>query len=268
MRGLARHSLAESITAYGRYSLQTTWDIAKERNLHPIYGDTDSLFLDDPSEEQVKWLIRMVKERLRLDLAVDEWYSVFVLPNAMKSYFGIRRDGTSNLKGLTAIKSNSPLFIQEVFKDCVKEIAKVENQPDFEEAKKRIQKIVDEAIKDLRTGAVPLKDLEYSVELHEDPRKTIRDKTWHQPYQCAIQLIDSGQSVQRRDIVKFVKVKPFPYREKTFTVKPTEQIKNLHEVNVEDYIRNLRTALNQTFKPMDLHITGETGKKTSLSDFL
>ena len=119
IHGLAR-SLAESIMAYGRYSLQTTWEMAKEGGLHPVYGDTDSLFLDDPKEERVEWLIKNVKERLRLDLAVDERYSVCVLPRAMKAYFGIRKDGTPDIKGVTAIKSNSPLFIQKIFQNCVR----------------------------------------------------------------------------------------------------------------------------------------------------
>ena len=268
MRGLARPSLAESITAYGRYSLKTTWNIAKEGNLHPIYGDTDSLFLDDPSEEQVEWLIRTVKDHLNLDLAVDERYSVCVLPRAMKAYFGIRRDGTPDIKGLTAIKSNSPLFIQEAFRGCVKEMTHVENQDDFEKAKTHIKKIVNNAINDLKTGSVPLKNLEYHVELHEDPRKKMEDTALHQPYQCAIQLIDSGQPVKRGDIVNFVKVNPFLYRERTFTVKPTEHIESIREVNVKDYVRNLRTAINQTFKPMDLQNIEKAEKKVTLSDFI
>lgn len=268
IHGLARPSLAESITAYGRHRLQTTWDMAKEGGLHPIYGDTDSLFLDDPGEEQVEWLIRTVKERLRLDLAVDERYSVCVLPKAMKAYFGIRRDGTPDIKGVTAIKSNSPIVIQKVFRNCVKEMADVKNQTDFEMAKERIQRIVAKAIETLKAGRVPLKDLEYPVELHEDPQKKMREPVLHQPYQCAFQLIDSGKSIHIGDIVNFVKVRPFIYRGRTFTVKPTERVKNLQEVNVADYVRNLRTALNQTFKPMDLRLREEVEKRSTLSDFI
>ncbi len=268
IHGLARPSLAESITAYGRHSLQTTWNIAKERGLHPVYGDTDSLFLDDPTKEQVNWLIKNVKERLRLDLAVDERYSVCVLPRAMKAYFGIRRDGTPDIKGLTAIKSNSPLFIQNVFKACVKEMAEVKNEVDFEEAKDRIQGIVRNAIKDLKAGRMPLKDLEYPVELHEDPQEKMREKVLHQPYQCALQLVDSGKPVRRGDTVNFVKVKPFTYRGRTFTVKPTERVRGIPEVNIEDYIRNLRTALNQTFKPMDIRFREKEESEATLSDFI
>jgi DNA polymerase elongation subunit (family B) len=269
MHGLARPSLAESITAYGRTSLQATWDLAKKGGLKPIYGDTDSIFLDDPHEEQIEWLIKTVKERLRLDLAVDEQYSVCVLPRAMKAYFGIKRDGTPDIKGVTAIKSNSPLFIQKVFRNCVKEMAAVRNHTEYEDSKKHIHKVVRAAIENLRSGKVPLKDLEYTVEIHEDPTDKLKEKALHQPYQCAIQLIDSGKHVKKGNTVRFVKVKPFYYRGRTFTIKPTEQLKNFQEVTVEDYIRNLKTALNQTFRSMNIKFEEEEEKrKTTLADFM
>jgi DNA polymerase elongation subunit (family B) len=268
IHGLARPALAESITAYGRYCLQTSWDIAKEGGLHPIYGDTDSIFLDDPGEEQVQWLIRTVKQRLHLDLAVDERYSVCVLPRAMKAYFGIRKDGTSDVKGVTAIKSNSPTFIQNVFRDCVKQMADVKNQMHYAEAKDRIQRVVKNAIDDLKAGKVTLKDLEYQVEVHEDPVEKKVEKVLHQPYQCAVQLIDLGKPIQKRATVSFVKVKPFQYRGRTFTVKPTEHVKGFHEVNVDDYVRNLRTALNQTFKPMNIRFSEDEKRKVTLADFV
>ena len=268
IHGIARPSLAESITAYGRYCLQTSWDLAKEGGLHPIYGDTDSLFLDDPGEEQVERLIRTVKERLRLDLAVDERYSVCVLPRAMKAYFGIKRDGTPDVKGVTAIKSSSPAFIQNVFRDCVKEMADVKNQARYVEAKGRVQRVVKNAVEDLKAGRVPLEDLEYQVEVHEDPVKKKVEKVLHQPYQCAVQLMDSGKQVKKGATVNFVKVKPFQYGGRTFTVKPMEHVRGFHEVNVDDYVRNLRTALNQTFKPMDIRFTEDEERKVTLADFI
>jgi DNA polymerase I len=268
IRGLSRPSLAESITAYGRYCLQTTYNIAKERGLHPIYGDTDSLFLDNPSSDQVQWLIKTVKDRFQLDLAVDEQYSVCMLPKAMKAYFGIRRDGTSDIKGVTAIKSNSPPFIQNTFKDCVNVMIDVKNWKDFEKAKRRIQKIVYKALTDLQTGAISKKDLTCTVGIHEDPKEKMSEIALHQPYQCALQLIDTGKTVKRGDVVNFVKVKPFTYRNRTFTVKPTEQLRNIKEINMKDYKRNLRTALNQTFKLMNLKFIKEVNKNGTLFDYI
>jgi len=263
IHGLASTPLAESITGYGRHILQTAWNMAESYGMHPTYGDTDSLFLDNPSEEGVKWLIQTVKEKLRLDLAVEKKYSVCVLPKAKKAYFGILPEGTPDIKGLTVIKSNSPRFFQKVFQDCVKELSQVKNMEEYEASKKRIVQVAQEAEKTLRQRKIPLDDLQYFVELYFDPReKLVLDEAMHQPYQCAVQLMDSGREVNKGDTVSFIKVKPFMYKGKKFTVKPSDFVKSTAEIN-EDYIRNLRTALGQTFEPMN--ITFEVEKDMKLS---
>jgi len=266
IHGLACPPLAESITGYGRWALQTTWNIAEQSGLRPVYGDTDSVFLENPPPEKVEWLIKTVKEKLRLDLAVERHYPVCVLSKAKKAYFGILPDGTPDLKGLTAIKSNAPNFIQNVFKDCVKELSHVKNAEEFESAKARIVTIVQNAIKDLQDRNVNVKDLVYSVNLYHDPKEKLDSKVLPQPYQCAAQLMDSGRTLRQRDTVSFIKVKPFNYKGKQFTVKPLDSVSNVLEVNVEDYTRNLTTALNQTFKPMS--ITFETKKETKITQWL
>ena len=266
IHGLACPPLAESITGYGRWALQTTWNIAEENGLHPVYGDTDSIFLENAPMKKVEWLVRTVKERLRLDLAVDRRYSICVLSKAKKAYFGILEDGTPELKGLTAIKSNAPNFIQNVFRSSVKELSQVKNAQEYEMAKAKMVAIVQKAMQDLRDRKVELKDLVYSVKLYHDPKEKLESKGLPQPYQCAAQLIDSGKEVKQRDTVSFIKVKPFTYRGRQFTVKPADKVQSAAEINVEDYIRNLTTALNQTFKPMD--ISFEIEVETKIIDWL
>ena len=265
IHGLACPPLAECITGYGRYALKTTWKIAEKNGLHPVYGDTDSIFLENASLEKVERLIKTVKEKLKLDLAVEKRYSVCVLPKAKKAYFGIFEDGTADLKGLTAIKSNSPNFIQNVFQNCVKELSHVRNAQEYELAKTRIVKVVQRAIRDLRNGKVELKDLVYSVKLYHDPVEKLRSKVLPQPYQCVAQLIVAGKVVKRRDTVAFIKVKPFDFKGRRFTVKPVEHVRGVSEINVEDYIRNLTTALNQTFEPMNIKFEAE--KEMKISDW-
>jgi DNA polymerase I len=267
IHGISRSSLGESITAYGRYSLKSAYKIAKKKGLHPIYGDTDSLFLEDPTEKEIEWLIKTVKNRLKLDLSVEVRYNMCVLPKAAKAYFGIKKDGTVDIKGLTAIKSNSPDFIQNVFNDCIQKLTHVRNMSDFLIAKNKIKVVVKNAITNLKLGKVPIKDLEYRVVIHEDPKEKMKNKAVHQPYQCAIQLLDSRKNVKRKDEMHFVKIKPFNYNGKKFTVKPTELLKNLNEINVEDYMRNLKTALNQTFKPMDITFSKQMTSERTLFDF-
>jgi len=268
IHGLACPPLAESITGYGRWALQTTWNIAEQNGLHPVYGDTDSIFLENAPSDKVEWLIKTVKEQLRLDLAVERHYPVCVLSKAKKAYFGILPDGTPDLKGLTAIKSNAPNFIQNVFKKCVKELSQVRNAEEYEQAKERIAAIVQNAIKDLQDRKIELKDLIFSVNLYHDPREKLESKVLPQPYQCAAQLIDLGKDIKQRDTVSFIKVKPFSYRGREFTVKPADRVQSLSEINVEDYVRNLTTALNQTFKPMGIRFEIETEAEAKITDWL
>lgn len=253
IHGVACPPLAESITGYGRWALQTTWKIARESGMHPTYGDTDSIFLDKPSLWQVQSLIDTVKKKLNLDLAIEKRYALCVLSKAKKSYFGITKNGIPDLKGLTAIKSNAPKFIQQVFRDCVKVLSEVKSMEQYSWAKREIVALVHSAIKKLRERDVELEDLVYSVQLYYDPvERASATKIMPQPYQCALQLVNAGKKLSRRDTVHFIKVKPFNYKDKTFTVKPVSHVRSLAEINVEDYIRNLTTALEQTFKPMDI----------------
>jgi len=255
IHGVACPPLAESITGYGRWALQNTWETAKEHGMHPTYGDTDSIFLDNPSSIQVQALIDAVKKRLNLDLAIEKQYTLCVLPKAKKAYFGIARDGTPDLKGLTAIKSNAPKFIQQVFRDCIKELSHVGTMEQYLLAKKEIVAVVHDAVKRLRERQVNPQDLEYSVQLYYDPNeRVVETDIMPQPYQCALQLIDAGERLSRRETVHFIKVNPFNYKGKTFTVKPAGHVKSLIEVNVEDYVRNLTTALEQALKPMGIRL--------------
>jgi DNA polymerase elongation subunit (family B) len=141
-------------------------------------------------------------------------------------------------------------------------LSHVRNRGQYVSAKKEIVAIAHQAQKKLRGRKVNLDELVYSVQLYYDPHeKTVATGVLPQPYQCALQLIDAGKKLGRRDTVHFVKVKPFNYKGRTFTVKPVDQVKGLVEVNVEDYLRNLTTALEQTFKPMEIELKEYTETK-------
>jgi len=267
IHGLASPLLGEAITAYGREVLQSTFDLARNEGLKPKYGDTDSVFLDNPSDQQIDKFTRQVRDKYKLELAYDRRYSVCVLSGAKKAYFGILPSGETEIKGLTVAKSNSPRFFLKTFQDCLAILGKGRTSAqEFEAAKLGTRAVVNNALSFLRQGKIPLADLEYRVELREDPRKMINARTLPQPYQAAVLAAESGQNVSRRQEVGFVKVRPFKHGGRTFTVKPTAQAKPA-EVNVDDYVRNLLSSLDQTFEPMGIRLGARIPSVPSLSEF-
>jgi hypothetical protein len=62
IHGLASPLLAKAITVYGRHVLRFTWDMAKETELKPKYGDTDSVFLDNPPRDDVERFVESLTE--------------------------------------------------------------------------------------------------------------------------------------------------------------------------------------------------------------
>ncbi len=264
IHGLASPLLAEAITAYGRHVLQSTWDMAKNRALKPKYGDTDSLFLDNPSEDDIREFIQSVKDKFGLELAHDRIYSVCVLSSAKKAYFGILPNGEPEIKGLSIAKSNSPQFFQRTFEKCLTTLSQGRQSPtDFELAKQKLPDVAREAIRQIRAGEVDLADLEYRVELREDPQEKSQ-KTLPQAYQAAWLLSKTGKKASRGEIMGFVKVHPFRFEGRKLTVKPTLQT-SLREINVDDYVRNLISSLSQSFAPMGISLDKTEAK---LSDFI
>ena len=265
IHGLASPLLGEAITAYGRHVLQSTWDAAKSVGLKPKYGDTDSIFLDNPPEEVVKEFTQSIRNRVGLELAFDRVYSVCVLSSAKKAYFGILPNGEPEIKGLSIAKSNSPKFFQRTFQNCLVKLSEGRRSPsDFQLAKQQLPVVVREAIRELRERRVDLAGLEYRVELREDPQEKSRSRTLPQPYQAAWLLEKEGKRPVRGEIVSFVKVHPFKLQGKQFTVKPTTQT-SPQEINVGDYVRNLISSLSQSFEPMGINLDAT---EANLSDFI
>ncbi len=251
IRGLASPPLAESMMAYGRWALRSSWDYAIEHDMRPIYGDTDSLFLDHPTNKQVKWLIAKVKDELNLRLAVDVVYPLCVFSSAKKAYFGILPDGTPDPKGITLGKSNTPPRFRQIFLEVAKPLAGVDSPKKLAKARPEIVEILQHQIAALRRGEFTVEDMEYKVKVWKAEKDLKKGSGLAQPYQAMQQLTDKGIKVKKREEIGFVKVKPFRYGPRTFSVKPTHMATR-HEIDVPDYIRKLEMAFEQVLAPLQI----------------
>ena len=69
-----------------------------------LYGDTDSLFIKNPTKEQIQKVIEQAKIDHGVDLEIDKTYRYCVLSNRKKNYLGVTNSGKVDVKGLNREK--------------------------------------------------------------------------------------------------------------------------------------------------------------------
>jgi len=223
--------VAESTTALGRHIITQTIEKAKNMGISVIYGDTDSVFLENPSESQIEDLKRWCQETLEIDLDIDKVYRYVALSERKKNYLGVYGSGSVDIKGLTGKKRHTPLFLQDAFFEMMDVLSEVKVQDDFETARNRIRTIVKTCLDKLKNLEYSLEELAFRVQMTRHLKSY--QKTTPQHVKAA-RLLE--RDVEPGSIISFVKIKGEP------GVKPIE-IASIDEIDTEKY----KNAVESTF---------------------
>ena len=223
--------VAESTTALGRHIITQTIEKAKNKGISVIYGDTDSVFLENPSESQIEDLKRWCQETLEIDLDIDKVYRYVALSERKKNYLGVYGSGSVDIKGLTGKKRHTPLFLQDAFFEMMDVLSEVKVQDDFETARNRIRTIVKTCLDKLKNLEYSLEELAFRVQMTRHLKSY--QKTTPQHVKAA-RLLE--RDVEPGSIISFVKIKGEP------GVKPIE-IASIDEIDTEKY----KNAVESTF---------------------
>ncbi|MHA2359047.1 MAG: DNA polymerase domain-containing protein, partial [Candidatus Thorarchaeota archaeon] len=158
---------AESITAYGRDAIQRTKTKAESMGIRVLYGDTDSVFLDNPSKKQQEELVAWSSDELGIDLEVEKTYKYVALSDRKKNYIGVYKDGKVEVKGLSGKKRNTPDFAQEAFRKMLEVLSRVDDPEGFEDAKEEIREIVNNVLDKLerKPPAYTPEELAFRIQL-------------------------------------------------------------------------------------------------------
>ncbi|MEM2319441.1 MAG: DNA-directed DNA polymerase I [Candidatus Bathyarchaeia archaeon] len=236
--------VAEATAALGRHAITKIISKAEELGIQVLYGDTDSIFLKNPSQEQIRELEEWTERELKMGLDVDKIYRYAVFSSRKKNYLGVLEDGSVDVKGLTGKKRHIPLFIKRAFDKMKERLAMVKTPADFEEAKKDIvQNIRDCYMKLKRREWGSLSELAFNVVLGEEPERYT--KTTPQHVKAARILKEGGMELKAGDLISFVKVVGAPY------VKPVE-IASKNEIDVDKYIAYLHSTFDQVLDALGL----------------
>lgn len=236
--------VAEATAAIGRHSITQILNKAEELGIQVLYGDTDSLFLRNPSKQQTEELVHWTEHELKMSLDVDKVYRYAVFSSRKKNYLGVLEDGTVDVKGLTGKKRHIPIFIKKAFERMKARLAMVKTPSDFENAKKGIADIVRDCHMQLkRREWENMSDLAFNVVLGEDIERYT--KTTPQHVKAAKILKENGAELRAGDLISFVKVTKEPH------VKPVE-LTTTNEVDVDKYVAHLHSTFDQVLDALGL----------------
>ncbi len=226
---------AEATTAIGRHTILETIKKCEATGIEVLYGDTDSLFIKNPTQEQIQTVIEQAKKDHGVDLEIDKTYRYCVLSNRKKNYLGVTKEGKVDVKGLTGKKSHTPPFIKKLFYELLEVLSKVQ------------------------TKEIPLEDLTFNVMLSKAPSEYT--KTIPQHIRAAKQL-ESIREIKKGDRISYIKILNKP------GVKPVEMAKK-EEIDSKKYMEFMESTLEQITSSMDLDFDTILGKpkQTGLDEF-
>ena len=271
--------VADATAAIGRTTTTKTIEKCKEIGIDVIYGDTDSLFLKNPSSKSVDEISVWARSNLGIDLEIDKQYRYVVFSDLKKNYLGVLADGTVDVKGLTGKKSHTPPFIRNAFYKILDILGGVNSTNDFEFAKEQIKKILQENAKNLERGKIPLADLSFNVMVNKSPNKYGKKTTssansrpssldgnrndYHevetykglpQHIKAAKLLLDSGKEVKAGDIISYVKTKTGD------GVRPVDLLIRTDDIDTEKYLDTMEATFDQLLSSLNFDFKSILGK--------
>ncbi len=248
--------VAEATAAIGRYTITRTIEKCKELGLEVIYGDTDSLFLKGIKQDDINTISLWVKKEMGVDLDIDKAYRYVVFSGKKKNYFGVMKDGSVDVKGLTGKKSHTPPFIRNAFYKVIEILGNVNNEKDFEIAREEIMMIIRDNVKRLKSKSIVLEELAFNVMISKAPKEY--KKTIPQHIRAA-QLLEEHREIKAGDIISYIKTRTPP------GVKPIELAKS-EEIDVDKYLEAMQSTFDQILLALGYEFDILLGA-TKLEDF-
>jgi DNA polymerase I len=255
--------VADATAALGRSTITKTIAKCKEIGIEVVYGDTDSLFLKNPTTKAIDEVVAWARSNLGVDLEIDKQYRYVVFSDLKKNYLGVKEDGTVDVKGLTGKKSHTPPFIRQAFSDILTILGRVASEKDFESARQNIKNIVQENAKNLESRNIPMADLSFNVTINKsistygkkegksmDGKDTYKGLPQHIK---AAKMLEGKREIKAGDVISYVKTKAGD------GVKPVELAKP-DDIDTEKYLETMEATLDQVLSVLNFDFKSVLGK--------
>lgn len=147
--------VAEAASAWGRHVILSTVGEAKKIGLEVVYGDTDSVFVNNESSK-IEMLSEKIGKQFGLEIKPDKVYTRILFTDAKKKYCGLLPDDRLDIVGLEVVRGDWAGCAKNV-QEKVLEMALKDPNP--KEGAEKAAGYVRQYISDLRLKKVPYRDL-------------------------------------------------------------------------------------------------------------
>ncbi|MHA2298093.1 MAG: DNA-directed DNA polymerase I [Candidatus Hodarchaeales archaeon] len=252
--------VADATTAIGRHAIKKTVKKCEELGLPVLYGDTDSVFVKEPTPEQIRELKAFSDKELKVSLEIDKEYRYCALSDRKKNYIGIMKSGAVDIKGLIGKKSNTPLFLQQAFNETIDLLSEVKSQEDYEKAIEKIKDIIRNCYQNLEKREYSIEELAFAMQLTR-AIETYTVASQHVKAAKQLPEYQSGQGIKAGRIIRFVKTRD------QVGVKPVE-IAKPSDIDVKTYKSHVDSVFSQVLDAFDISLDAIKGeRKVNLSEF-
>lgn len=215
--------VAESVTAWGRHLLKTAMNMARERGLTVIYGDTDSLFVTY-DKDKVNDLINKINE-LGFEVKIDKIYRKLIFTESKKRYIGLTIDGDIDIVGFEAVRGDW----SELAKDVQEKVAELVLKRSVNEAVEYVKSVIN----NLMNYRFTLDD----VIIWKTLDKNINEYKALQPHVIAAKrMIERGYMVGKGDTIGYVIIKDSSDK-LTQKAYPYMFVDDIKKIDVDYYIK-------------------------------
>jgi DNA polymerase I len=156
--------------------------MAKKENLKVVYGDTDSIFIENQSQKIAR-LSEEIKRKMGQEVKPDEIYIRIFFTEAKKRYAGLLSNGELDIVGMEVVRGDWANIAKKMQEKVLEIILK-------DQSPKKATDFVHDFIYELRQKQLPYRDLiiwktltkpaeEYEVKAsHVEAAKMLRAKGW------------------------------------------------------------------------------------------
>jgi len=244
-----------AVCAFARNALLKTVRMAEERGFEIVHGIVDSLWLkkDGASPKEYVELCRAVSKEIGVQLNVEGRYRWIVfLPSRMhvevpvlNRYYGVFESGKTKVRGIEAVRRDTPPFIRKAQMNMIRVLAKAPNSEAFIKRIPESLEVLRSYVERLRKGDVDVQDLIIAKQLSMHP-----DSYAHDVFQAiaAKQLMKEGVEVSGGQTVRYL-LTDAENKRPSRRVKVAELINAETRFDAEKYLDMLILAATNILSP-------------------